>query len=86
MKERMIITWRKSAKQSLHLGDNGENIIIRSFPNSFYSGNTDIEPYGIGNPEKYYAWTWGDALLVVLDVCRDENVSPPKTVFFWVVG
>ena len=48
------------------------------FPNSFYSGNTDIEPYGIGNPENYYAWTWGDALFVVLDVYRDENDTSPK--------
>lgn len=42
------------------------------FPNSFYSGNTVTENYGIGTPENYYAWTWGDALFVVLDVYRTE--------------
>jgi hypothetical protein len=48
------------------------------YPNNFYSGNTTIEPYGIGNPENYYAWTWGDALFVVLDVYRDQNDTSPK--------
>jgi len=42
------------------------------YPNGFYTGNTDNEPYGIGNPENYYSWTWGDALFVVLDVYRDQ--------------
>jgi len=42
------------------------------FPNSFYSGNTAVENYGIDTPENYYAWTWGDALFVVLDVYRNE--------------
>jgi hypothetical protein len=39
-------------------------------PDSFYSGNTDPLPQVIGgdtNREDYYAWTWGDALFVVLD-------------------
>ena len=48
------------------------------FPNGFYSGNTDNEPYGIGNPENYYSWTWGNALFVVLDVYRDECDTTPK--------
>lgn len=36
-------------------------------PNEFYSGNTSVEPYGIGQPENYYAFTWGDALFVAID-------------------
>ncbi|MEI7983483.1 MAG: T9SS type A sorting domain-containing protein, partial [Bacteroidota bacterium] len=48
------------------------------YPNSFYTGNTDVEPYGIGNPENYYTWTWGDALFVVLDVYRDQCDSSAK--------
>ena len=48
------------------------------YPNSFYSGNTAVEPYGIGNPENYYAWEWGDALFIVLDVYRDECDTSPK--------
>jgi len=47
-------------------------------PNTFYTGNTDKEPYGIESPENYYAWTWGDALFVVLDVYRYENINSDK--------
>ena len=56
-------------------------------PNSFYSGNTDIEPYGIGNPENYYSWKWGDALFVVLDVYRyqcDTSAKPKN--WDWSLG
>ena len=39
----------------------------------FYSGNTDIlaainaATYGDQYREDYYAWTWGDALFMVID-------------------
>jgi hypothetical protein len=57
------------------------------YPNGFYSGNTDIEPYGIGNPENYYSWTWGDALFVVLDVYRDKaNNSLKPEKWDWTLG
>jgi hypothetical protein len=39
-------------------------------PDSFYSGNTDTSYGVIGgdtNQEDYWAWTWGDALFVVID-------------------
>jgi len=42
-------------------------------PGGFYSGNTDPLPaidgttYGDQYRENYYAWTWGDALFVVID-------------------
>ena len=48
------------------------------FPNAFYTGNTDIEPWGIFSPENYYAFNWGDALFVVLDVYRYQNKTDPK--------
>lgn len=48
------------------------------YPNSFYTGNTVIENFGIDAPENYYAWTWGDALFVVLDVYRTE-IFPGST-------
>ena len=48
------------------------------YPNSFYSGNTAAEPYGIGNPENYYSWQWGNALFVVLDVYRDQCDTAAK--------
>ena len=35
-------------------------------PNDFYTGSDSIE--SIGLRENYYAWHWGDALFVVLDV------------------
>ncbi len=35
-------------------------------PGGFYSGSSTAEP-GIGVRDGYYAWTWGDALFVVLD-------------------
>jgi hypothetical protein len=56
-------------------------------PDGFYDGNTEIEPYGIGNPENYYSWTWGNALFVVLDMYRyqnETNSSPKK--WDWTLG
>lgn len=56
-------------------------------PDNFYSGNTDNEPYGIGNPQNYYAWIWGDALFVVLDVYRYQNSASPKPQSWdWTLG
>ena len=57
------------------------------FPNSFYSGNTNSEPFGIGQPENYYAWNWGDALFVVLDVYRDQcDTSAKPQGWDWSLG
>lgn len=57
------------------------------YPNTFYSGNTDVEPYNMGNPENYYSWTWGDALFVVLDAYRyqcDTSAKPQN--WNWSLG
>lgn len=35
-------------------------------PNGFYSGDTSQTPF-VGQRESWYAWTWGDALMVVID-------------------
>ncbi len=35
-------------------------------PGEFYSGDTELVEY-LGLPGDYYAWTWGDALFVVID-------------------
>ena len=57
------------------------------YPNAFYSGNTDNEAYGIGNPENYYAWTWGDAHFIVLDVYRDQCDTSDKPIKWeWSLG
>ena len=64
-----------------------KNYYPNPFPNSFYSGNTDVEPYGVGNPENYYAWTWGDAQFIVLDVYRDEcDTSDKPQGWNWSLG
>lgn len=57
------------------------------YPNGFYSGNTNEEAYGIGTPENYYSWTWGDALFVVLDVYRDQcDTSAKPQNWNWTLG
>lgn len=57
------------------------------YPDGFYSGNSANESYGIGHPENYYAWTWGDALFVVLDVYRYQSQSTSKPGGWdWTIG
>jgi hypothetical protein len=56
-------------------------------PNSFYSGNNEEEAFDMGKPENYYAFTWGDALFVVLDVYRYQNVNSAKPQKWdWTLG
>ena len=51
----------------------------------FYSGNVDPldaidkSTYGDDNREDYYAWTWGDALFVVIDVYQYTMANPYGT-------
>jgi hypothetical protein len=70
-------------EEAWHLDDTGDpatsppvlgaNARKKYFPNpvpdAFYSGNTDPYSYLSGDHlrEDYYAWTWGDALFVVID-------------------
>ena len=49
-------------------------------PDAFYSGNAD--PYAFADDgdhlhEDYYAWTWGDALFVVIDPYRYTMTARP---------
>ena len=44
-------------------------------PDEFYSGSLD-EPAFVGLRENYYAWEWGDALLVVLDPYWYTTIKP----------
>jgi hypothetical protein len=55
-------------------------------PNGFYSGNTAAEEFGIGLPENYYAWEWGDALFVVLDAYRGYTSSAKPRGWDWTLG
>lgn len=56
------------------------------YPNGFYTGNSTLEPYNIGYPENYYAFTWGDALFVVLDVYRDCDINEKPKNWDWTLG
>lgn len=57
------------------------------YPDHFYSGNPDVEADGIGRPENYYSWVWGDALFVVLDVYRYQcDTSAKPKSWAWTLG
>ncbi len=52
------------------MGTNAQNkYYLNPVPDSFYSGDTNPYSYLDGDHlrEDYYAWTWGDALFVVID-------------------
>ena len=51
-------------------------------PNSFYTGNTETEAV-CGQPENYYAFTWGDALYVSIDPYRYTAADPYNTDGGW---
>ena len=55
-------------------------------PDGFYTGNTESEQYGMGLPENYYAWVWGDALFVVLDAYRGYTANAKPTGWDWTLG
>jgi hypothetical protein len=55
-------------------------------PDDFYSGNTETEPFGIEHPENYYAWEWGDALFVVMDVYRYYTANEKPGGWDWTIG
>jgi len=52
-----IAIWSTQARQQYYLNP---------VPDAFYSGDTTVEPF-VGQRASYYAWTWGEALFVVLD-------------------
>lgn len=60
-------------------------------PNGFYSGNTNAEGNGIGLPQDYYAFTWGNALFVVLDAYRfdcdsSNDIVAKPSGWDWTLG
>jgi len=63
-----IAVWAQNARNTLY---------SEPATDAFYSGNTEQIP-NIGLLRNYYAWTWGDALFVVIDpywespICVDE--------------
>jgi hypothetical protein len=54
-------------------------------PDGFYSGNTDQLPGG-GFRQDYYAFEWGDALIVVLDPYTYTTPKPGTNGWGWTLG
>lgn len=55
-------------------------------PDDFYSGDDVIELNGVGKAENYYAWEWGDALFVVLDMYRYATKSDKPQRWDFTIG
>lgn len=55
-------------------------------PDRFYTGNSDAEPYGMGLPENYYSWEWGDAQFIVLDAYRASALAAKAVDWDWTLG
>lgn len=55
-------------------------------PNEFYTGDTISHSY-VGQRENYYAWKWGDALLIVLDPYWYTSPKPDSlNGWRWTLG
>jgi hypothetical protein len=59
-------------------------------PNDFYSGGASTDPSLGSVRDAYYAWTWGDALFVILDPFWYTTDKPkqgaPDTNWSWTLG
>ena len=78
-----LVVGNHEQQEAWHLGDTGnpatsppvlgvnaeKKYYLNPVPDAFYSGNTDQYSYISGDHlrEDYYAWTWGNALFVVID-------------------
>lgn len=56
------------------------------YPDSFYTGNTESEGFGMNQPQNYYAFEWGDALFVVVDSYRYYTASAKPRNWEWTIG
>jgi len=54
------------------------------YPNSFYTGNDSAEAF-VGLRENYYAWEWGDALMIVIDPYWYTRISQ-RAGWGWTLG
>lgn len=55
-------------------------------PDAFYSGDTTNHNY-VGKRENYYAWTWGNALFIVIDPYWYTMQKPGATTgWYWTLG
>ncbi|HZU87214.1 MAG TPA: metallophosphoesterase [Anaerolineaceae bacterium] len=59
-------------------------------PNNFYAGSSTFDPYLGDIRDGYYAWTWGDALFIVLDPFWYTSQKPqpddPNNNWNWTLG
>lgn len=55
-----------------------KRLFTNPIPNSFYTGNNEPHPHA-GLLQNYYAWTWSDALFVVLDPYWTSSGSQGKS-------
>ena len=55
-------------------------------PDGFYSGNNEEELFGMGKPQNYYAFEWGDALFVVVDGWRYYTANVKPRNWDWTIG
>ena len=55
-------------------------------PDGFYSGNNEVEGFGMNKPENYYAFEWGDALFVVVDGWRYYSANVKPRNWEWTIG
>jgi hypothetical protein len=63
-----------------------KKFFLNPTPNSFYSGDTINHPY-VGLRENYYAWTWGNALFIVLDPYWYTSPKPDSlNGWRWTLG
>ena len=65
-----VAVWAQTARNALY---------SQPAPDGFYTGNAEVMPF-IGLLRNYYAWTWGDALFVVIDPYLPSSV-PLATIF-----
>lgn len=71
-----MAVWASLARQSYYLP---------APPDGFYSGTTTNEPF-VGTRASWYAWTWGDALFVVLDPYWNTQTKSKQDGWVWTLG
>jgi hypothetical protein len=80
-KDKTMPTWCVTARQAYY---------PNPVPNAFYSGATATDSALGAIRDGYYAWTWGDALFVVLDPFWYTAPKPSKSVtddnWQWTLG
>lgn len=63
-----------------------QKYFLNPAPNGFYTGDETVHPF-VGKRENYYAWTWGDALFIVIDPYWYTSPKPDaKNGWRWTLG